>query len=109
MPNPWLSIDVDTNPSTRARSVQRAWEASLSAESPPLGLRSPLTESWRRSASAGALATGRPSLPVLAGDEVSELWAEHPLARVVPLLIFLTPTGPEMRVAEGSTSTGGSS
>jgi hypothetical protein len=84
--NPWLAIDVDTSPAARAREVRLAWEAFLSGESPSPDLRSPITESWRRSASAGVRPTGRPAVPVLADDEVRDRWAAHPLQRVVPLL-----------------------
>ena len=86
MPNPWLAIDVATSPAARAREVRRAWEGFLGGDSPPPDLRAPITESWQRCASAGLDATGRPSLSMMSADEVEEMWAEHPLARLMPTL-----------------------
>ena len=51
-----------------------------------LGLRTPITESWQRCASAGLDATNRPSLSVISTDEVRDISAEHPLGRLVPTL-----------------------
>ena len=86
MPNPWLAIDAATSPVARALEVRRAWEGFLSGASPPLDLRAPITESWQRCASAGVDATQRLSLSVMDADEVRDVWAEHPLARIVPTL-----------------------
>ena len=86
MPNPWVAIDVATSPATRAREVRRAWEGFLTGARPPPDLRSPITESWQRCASAGVDATHRPSLSVIDADEVRDMWAEHPLGRFLPTL-----------------------
>jgi hypothetical protein len=86
LPNPWLAIDAATSPVARALEVRRAWEGFLGDGSPPLDLRAPITESWQRCAGAGVDATHRLSLSVMDADEVRDVWAEHPLARIVPTL-----------------------
>jgi hypothetical protein len=86
LPNPWVAIDVATSPVARALEVRRAWEGFLSGASPPPDLRAPINESWQRCVSAGVDATHRPSLSVMSADEVRDIWAEHPLGRLVPTL-----------------------
>jgi hypothetical protein len=86
LPNPWVAIDAATSPAVRALELRRAWEGFLSGGSPPAALRAPITESWQRCASAGVDATQRPSLPVMGADEVRDIWADHPLGRLVPTL-----------------------
>lgn len=86
MRNPWLAIDVATAPAARALELRRAWEAFLGGASPSPDLRAPITESWQRCVFAGVDATHRPLLSVLSADEVRDIWAEHPLGRLVPTL-----------------------
>jgi GAF domain len=86
LPNPWLAIDVATDPAVRALEVRRAWEGFLSGDSPSPDLRAPIAESWQRCASAGVDATHRPLLSMMSADEVRDIWAEHPLGRLVPSL-----------------------
>src|SRR6478735_278802 len=86
LPNPWLAIDVATNPAARALEVRRAWEGFQGGDSPLPDLRAPITESWQRCASAGLDAIHRPSLSVMSADEIRDILSEHPLGRRVPVL-----------------------
>jgi hypothetical protein len=84
--NPWLAMDVATSPMARAFEVRRAWEEFLSGGSEIPGVRVAITQSWRRSASAGVEPSQRLSPPMIGTDEVAERWAGHPLRRLVPMV-----------------------
>jgi hypothetical protein len=86
LPNPWLAIDVATSPVARAVEVRRAWEEFVSGASETTGVRAAISDSWRRSLSAGVEPERRLSPPMIGPDELEERWAGHPLRRLVPTL-----------------------
>jgi signal transduction histidine kinase len=94
VPAHWLAVAAESDPLTRARELQRAWErlladGALGPELPPgapTGLRPTIVESWRRS-----LATGLDPTDLLAPIEVEESevlgrWFEHPLGSLTDVL-----------------------
>lgn len=84
--NPWLAIDATTAPNALARAVRRDWERYLHRGDAP-SVRRPIAESWRRSHAAGIDPTSpRADASDQAADEAAALWAEHPLAALVPLI-----------------------
>jgi hypothetical protein len=94
MSNQWLAIDVATAPAQRAREIRRAWERFVGGSwdrSAKRGeadtLRTPIEDSWRRSAAAGVDPSGVRIAPVVAdADETSARWEVHPLAETAPLI-----------------------
>jgi hypothetical protein len=101
MANPWLAIDTATSPVVRAREVGLARERFLQdqgaaasgipnpaqpAEPAASGLRSPIVDSWRRSAAAGIDPSEWTAPLELDEQQARERFAEHPLGRLVPVL-----------------------
>jgi GAF domain-containing protein len=86
MRNPWLALNVSTNPTARARELRLARELFLEADDPPAHVRAPIADSWRRSAAAGLDPATRMAPIELAEDDAAELLQEHPLGRLAPLL-----------------------
>jgi hypothetical protein len=88
-PNSWLAVDGETTPKVRAQELRFAWERFLShddEESSEL-VREAITDSWRRSQSAGVDPTGSRKAPVVADEaETHERWEEHPLASASGLI-----------------------
>jgi hypothetical protein len=88
-PNSWLAVDGETTPKVRAQELRFAWERFLAAddeESSEL-VREAITDSWRRSQSAGVDPTGSRKAPVVADEaETHERWEEHPLAAASTLI-----------------------
>lgn len=92
--SPWVAVGVDTVPSKRARELRDAWEDFVDDrrqgdEDDPgtPDIRPPIVDSWRRSREAGVDPTGRlraKSVCELTGAR--ELWEEHPLQRMSPLI-----------------------
>jgi hypothetical protein len=84
MHNQWLAIDSSTSPVARAREVRLARERFLEDRAAVSDLRSPIVDSWRRSAEAGI----DPRTDPLEVDEreARERFAEHPLGRLAPIL-----------------------
>ncbi|GAA0532891.1 GAF domain-containing protein [Paractinoplanes ferrugineus] len=84
MPNPWLALDLGTDPAERIRQVGNAHEQFLSGDDHPQKIRSVVAESWRRS--ADALASPDSTAPIeLSDGELETYRAAHPLARVLPI------------------------
>jgi hypothetical protein len=85
MSNPWLALDLGTDPVERIRQVRRAHERFVTGEAlhgPPI--RSVVADSWRRS--AGALLSADSTAPIdLSGGELEAYRAAHPLARTLPI------------------------
>src|ERR1044072_4248592 len=52
MRNPWLAIDASTEPAQRARELRHAWERFIVGDRVE-SVRTPIVDSWRRSAGAG--------------------------------------------------------
>jgi hypothetical protein len=89
MANPWLALDLGTDPAERIRQVARAHERFLtgSVDDPGPGVsaavRTVVADSWRRS--AGAVGPDTTAPIELADDELEAYRAAHPLARVLPI------------------------
>jgi hypothetical protein len=84
LPNPWLALDLGTDPAERIRQVGHAHEQFLSGDDHPQKIRSVVAESWRRS--ADALAGPDSTAPIdLSDGDLEEYRAAHPLSRVLPI------------------------
>ncbi|BCJ52108.1 transcriptional regulator [Actinoplanes sp. NBRC 14428] len=84
MPNPWLALDLGTDPAERISQVGRAHELFVTGETPVDQVRSVVADSWRRS--AGALLSPDSRAPIeLSDGELEAYRAAHPLARVLPM------------------------
>lgn len=78
--NPWLAMDVSTDPVARARLLRRVHERALDDDSPRSGLRELVVQSWRRSLAAG-VRPDAPGAPVSLGpDELAAARERSPLA-----------------------------
>ncbi len=84
----WLAIDAGTAPMVRAHELRFAWERFLDGdEDDTANVREAITDSWRRSQSAGVDPTGARLAPVVADeDETHDRWAGHPLGEAAPLI-----------------------
>ncbi len=88
MSNPWLALDLGTDPAERIRQVGRAHERFVTGERLPTGpatapVRSVVADSWRRS--AGAITPDSTAPIELDEGELDAYRAAHPLARVLPI------------------------
>src|SRR6266511_2343199 len=87
MSNPWLALDLGTDPAERLRQVGRAHERFLSGhgltgqQAPPV--RSVVAASWQRSATALSADSTAPI--ELSDGDLEAYRAAHPLARVLPI------------------------
>lgn len=90
MPNPWLAVDTNTPPASRARIVRQAWERFHDGDAVWDGratIRAPIVDSWNRCRLAGVPFTGSAAAPLVAdGDEAEARWQVHPLAAAQPLI-----------------------
>src|ERR1700743_1762383 len=86
----WLAIDAGPGPMGPAHGLRFAWERFLDGGEDDTGnVREAITDSWRRSQSAGVDPTGARLAPVVAGADEAEThdrWAAHPLAEAAPLI-----------------------
>ena len=100
MRNPWIAVDVSTDPLAHARALSRAHERGLDgggldvtrtrrSRRAPFEVREIVLESWRRSLAAGVVPDARGSAVVLDEDDLEERRASSPLAPVVDT-IFAT-------------------
>src|SRR5690349_17547899 len=88
-PNSWLAVDGETTPKVRAQELRFAWERFLAHDDEDSSelVREAITDSWRRSQSAGVDPTGSRKAPVVADEaETHERWEEHPLAAASTLI-----------------------
>ncbi len=87
MANPWLALDVGTDPAERIRQVGRAHERFVTgdrlATGPAASIRSVVADSWRRS--AGAITPDSTAPIDLSDGDLESYRAAHPLARVLPI------------------------
>jgi hypothetical protein len=88
MANPWLALDLGTDPAERIRQVARAHESFVTGDRVPGGrpvpaVRTVVAESWRRS--AGAVGPDSTAPIDLADAELEAYRSAHPLARVLPI------------------------
>ncbi|MCA2215576.1 GAF domain-containing protein [Jidongwangia harbinensis] len=88
MANPWLALDLGTDPAERIRQIGRAHERFVTGDRPRDGrpappVRSVVAESWQRS--AGAVGPDSTAPIDLADGALEAYRAAHPLARVLPI------------------------
>ncbi|MBE3558948.1 MAG: GAF domain-containing protein [Ktedonobacteraceae bacterium] len=86
MCNPWLAIDLSRDPRKHASILRRAWEAYLSDGIVQPVVRSVVMQSWQRSAAGGASPENVLAPVVHSLDEVRDLWQEHPISRIMPVI-----------------------
>ncbi|MGW2685227.1 GAF domain-containing protein [Streptomyces sp. NPDC001414] len=87
----WVALEPGTDPAERVRVLRRAYETFTTAGTVPRPVRSVVAESWRRSARAGVGPEGAARVELTDGD-LGAYRAEHPLARVMPLVRELMGT-----------------
>lgn len=85
MTDPWMALEPGADPAERVRVLRRAHETFTTAGTVPRPVRSVVADSWRRSARAGVGPDGAASVELTDGD-LGAYRAEHPLARVMPLV-----------------------
>ncbi len=91
MTDPWVALEPGADPVERVRVLRRAHETFTEAGTVTRPVRSVVADSWRRSARAGVGPDGSASVELLDGD-LGAYRAEHPLARVMPLIRELMGT-----------------
>lgn len=87
----WLALEPGADPAERARTLRRAHETFTAAGTVSRPVRAVVAESWRRSVRAGVGPDGTASVELMDGD-LGAYRAEHPLARVMPLVRELLGT-----------------
>ncbi|MFB7509826.1 GAF domain-containing protein [Streptomyces broussonetiae] len=91
MTDPWVALEPGADPAERVRALRRAHETFTTVGTVPRPVRSVVAESWRRSARAGVGPDGTACVELTDGD-LGAYRAEHPLARVMPLVRELMGT-----------------
>ncbi|MFE9057646.1 GAF domain-containing protein [Streptomyces mutabilis] len=91
MTDSWLALEPGADPVERARTLRRAHDAFTEAGTVPQPVRRVVAESWRRSVRAGVGPDGTASVELM-DDDLGAYRAEHPLARVMPLIRELLGT-----------------
>ncbi|MGW0881516.1 GAF domain-containing protein [Streptomyces sp. NPDC002671] len=91
MADPWVALEPGADPAERVRVLRRARETFTAVGTVPRPVRSVVAESWRRSARAGVGPDGTANVELSDGD-LGAYRAEHPLARVMPLVRELMGT-----------------
>jgi hypothetical protein len=89
--DPLVALEPGTDPVERVRILRRAHETFVSAGTVPRPVRKVVADSWRRSAQAGVGPDGTARVELADGD-LGTYRAEHPLARVMPLVRELMGT-----------------
>jgi hypothetical protein len=85
--NPWVALDVSTDPIAHARALARAHERSLAGASAPVGVRELVADSWKRSLAAG-VAPEAPGAPVVLDDEeLQQARDRSPLAPAIDAIL----------------------
>lgn len=89
--NPWVAIDVATDPVAHARALRRAHERSAGGAVAAIGVRELVADSWQRSLAAG-VAPEAPGAPIaLDENELAQARERSPLAPAVePILSTLS-------------------
>ncbi|MGW3103405.1 GAF domain-containing protein [Streptomyces sp. NPDC001100] len=91
MTDPWVALQPGADPAERVRVLRRAHETFAVAGTVPQPVRSVVADSWRRSARAGVGPEGTANVELTDGD-LGVYRAQHPLARVMPLIRELMGT-----------------
>lgn len=81
----WVALEQGADPAERVRVLRRAHATFAEAGTVPRPVRRVVAESWRRSARAGVGLDGTARVELADGD-LGACRAEHPLARVMPLI-----------------------
>jgi hypothetical protein len=89
--DPWVALEPGADPVERVRALRRAHATFTEAGTVPRPVRSVVADSWRRSARAGVGPDGTACVELTDGD-LGAYRAEHPLARVMPLIRELMGT-----------------
>ncbi|MER7838586.1 GAF domain-containing protein [Streptomyces sp. NPDC096040] len=89
--DPWVALEPGADPAERVRVLRRAHETFTTVGTVPRPVRSVVAESWRRSSRAGVGPDGAARVELTDGD-LGAYRAEHPLARVMPLVRELMGT-----------------
>ncbi|MGI5396223.1 GAF domain-containing protein [Streptomyces sp. CA-251251] len=85
MTDSWLALEPGADPVERARALRRAHATFTEAGTVPRPVRPVVAESWRRSVRAGVGPDSSAHVELTDGD-LGAYRAEHPLARVMPLI-----------------------
>ncbi|MEW2494859.1 GAF domain-containing protein [Streptomyces nodosus] len=85
MTDPWVALEPGADPVERVRQLRRAHEAFTAVGTVERPVRPVVADSWRRSARAGVGPDGTARVELTDGD-LGSYRAEHPLARVMPLV-----------------------
>lgn len=97
MPNPWLALDVWTDPRQKANELLKLWEEFLTRQTRPEGLRAGIAASWERCRAQGVDPLRTLAPRHLSEKELEEAWQSHPLTP------YLEPVVKELSVlADGS-------
>ncbi|GAB2964209.1 GAF domain-containing protein [Streptomyces heilongjiangensis] len=91
MTDPWVALEPGADPVERVRTLRRAHEVFTQGGAVTRPVRSVVADSWRRSARAGVGPEGTARVDLTDGD-LGSYRAEHPLARVMPLVRELLGT-----------------
>ncbi|WP_055489561.1 GAF domain-containing protein [Streptomyces sp. TP-A0356] len=85
MTEPWVALEPGADPVERVRELRRAHETFTAVGTVARRVRPVVADSWRRSARAGVGPDGTARVELTDGD-LGSYRAEHPLARVMPLI-----------------------
>ncbi|WP_415953106.1 GAF domain-containing protein [Streptomyces sp. KLOTTS4A1] len=91
MSDPWVALEPGADPAERTRAVRRAHAAFTNAGTVQHPVRPVVADSWRRSLRARVSPECTAEVELSEGD-LAAYRAEHPLARVMPLLRELVST-----------------
>jgi transcriptional regulator of acetoin/glycerol metabolism len=86
MTNEWLAVNASTNAGARARELCLARDAFLQDMDAAVSVRTPIVESWRRTAAAGTDPAQGGAPTVLDENAAAEVLRGHPLEFAAPLL-----------------------
>ena len=85
--NPWVAIDVSTDPLAHARTLAQAHERSLASAETPVGVRALIADSWRRSLTAGVAPEADGAPVVLTDEELADARERSPLAPAIEAIL----------------------
>jgi len=85
--NPWVAIDVSTDPVEHARALARAHERGVAGAEAPVGVRELVADSWRRSLAAGVAPEADGAPVVLTDDELEKARERSALAPAIEAIL----------------------
>ncbi|WP_320777178.1 GAF domain-containing protein [Streptomyces sp. CRN 30] len=89
--DPWVALEPGADPVARVRALRRAHDRFTGGGAVERSVRAVVADSWRRSARAGVGPDGSAGVELTDGD-LGPYRAEHPLARVMPVVRELLGT-----------------